>query len=149
LNTELQPQIYAVYEDKLDGRIDEAFYRRKSDEYRAEQAKLAEQIERQQQANGSINLLELANRAAELFEQQPATEKRKLLRYLVSDCRWKGGELTLEYKPPFDMLVEQVFYYVDPQYPQLGPVQKFVLQGPLPKRGPQVASAARPVRRSA
>jgi hypothetical protein len=146
--TKLQRRLEAMYEDKLDGRIDDAFFQRKSDEYRVEQAKLAEEIERRQQ-NHNDDGVKVVTRAAELFEQQPATEKRKLLRYLVSDCRWKGGELTFDYKQPFDMLVEQVFYCVDPQYPQLGPVQRFVLLGPVPKRGPQVASAARPVRRSA
>jgi DNA invertase Pin-like site-specific DNA recombinase len=149
--TKLQRRIEAMYEDKLDGLIDDAFFQRKSDEYRAEQAKLAEQIGRQQQHH-SGHIAELATRAAELFEQQPATEKRKLLRYLVSDCRWKGGELTFDSKPPFDMLVEQVFYCVDPRYPQLGPLQTFVLQGPLPKRGPQIARQhpdASPIRQSA
>jgi len=39
-----------MYEDKLDGVIDEAQFKRKADENRAQQAKLADQIERHQQA---------------------------------------------------------------------------------------------------
>jgi hypothetical protein len=48
---------------------------------------------------------ELARRAAELFDAQPAAEKRKLLDYVVSECRWKGGELELIYRQPFGMMV--------------------------------------------
>jgi len=39
-----------MYEDKLDGVIDEAQFKRKADENRAQQATLADQIERHQQA---------------------------------------------------------------------------------------------------
>ena len=95
------------YADKLDGKIDEAFYTRKTDEYRAEQARLAEEIGRQQQAGPPQveNLAELATRAAERFEQQPAHEKRKLLRYIVEDCQWTQGHLTYRWKPPFERAV--------------------------------------------
>jgi hypothetical protein len=103
----LARRIEAIYEDKLDGKIDEAFYTRKTDEYRAEQARLAEEIGRQQQAGPPQveNLAELATRAAERFEQQPAHEKRKLLRYIVEDCQWTQGHLTYRWKPPFERAV--------------------------------------------
>lgn len=71
--------------------IDEAFFRRKADECRAEQGKLSDEMERHRQANQSYiedgsRLLDLANKAAELFERQPAPEKRKLLRFVLSSC---------------------------------------------------------------
>ena len=100
-----------MYEDKLDGVIDEMLFKRKADENRAQQAKLAEQIERHQQANQNYiedgtRLLDLANRAAEIFERQPATEKRKLLRFVVDRCTWKNGQLEFEYRKPFDLIAE-------------------------------------------
>jgi hypothetical protein len=52
------------------------------------------------------NLAELAVRAAELFERQPAHEKRKLLRFLVEECRWSDGHLTYRWKPPFERVAE-------------------------------------------
>jgi DNA invertase Pin-like site-specific DNA recombinase len=102
--TKLERRIEALYEDKLDGVIDEGFYKRKTGECRAELARLAVEIERQQGAGTGYvdNLAELANRAAELFEQQPATEKRKLLRFLVEECRWTQGQLTFKWKLPFE-----------------------------------------------
>jgi len=109
--TKLQRRIDAMYEDKLDGVIDEALFKRKADESRAQQTKLAEQIERHQQANQNYiedgtRLLDLANRAAEIFERQPATEKRKLLRFVVAHCGWKNGQLEFEYRKPFDLIAE-------------------------------------------
>ena len=88
---------------KLDCTIDEGFFKRKTDECRAERARLAEEIAKQQQANRDciVDEAKLANRAADLFEQQPALEKRKLLRFVVTDCKWTTGSLTYKYKQPF------------------------------------------------
>ena len=55
-----------------------------------------------------IQLLELAHNAYVLFESQPATEKRKLLDFVLSNCTWKGGELTTKYRQPFDVLAVAV-----------------------------------------
>jgi len=100
-----------MYEDKLDGVIDEGLFRRKADECRAEQAKLSDEIERHRQANhdyieDGTRLLDLANKAAQLFERQPALEKRKLLRFVLSSCKWKNGQLEFEYRKPFDLIAE-------------------------------------------
>lgn len=51
-----------------------------------------------------IKFLELAGRAQELFLIQPATEKWRLLNFLLSNCTWKGGELDATFRQPFDML---------------------------------------------
>jgi hypothetical protein len=106
--TKLERRIEALYEDKLDGVVDEAFFKRKTDECRAEVARLTEEIERQQKGGRGYmdNLAELVPRAADLFEQQPASEKRKLLRFLVEECRWTKGHLTYRWKPPFERVAE-------------------------------------------
>jgi hypothetical protein len=102
--TKLERWIEAIYEDKLDGTIDEAFFRRKTDECRAGQAKLAEEITRHRHAAQceTFDLAELAERAAELFELQPAREKRKLLRFVVQECKWTAGRLTYRWKAPVE-----------------------------------------------
>jgi DNA invertase Pin-like site-specific DNA recombinase len=110
-HTKLQRRIDAMYEDKLDGVIDEGLFRRKADEYRAEQAKLSDEIERHRQANHNYiedgtRLLDLANKAARLFDRQPAPEKRKLLRFVLSSCNWKNGQLGFEYRKPFDLIAQ-------------------------------------------
>ena len=68
-------------------------------------------ITEHQRANDSyitegIALLEFANRAGELFEKQPANEKRRLLDFVLSNCTWAGGELTPKYRQPFDIIAD-------------------------------------------
>jgi hypothetical protein len=87
-----------MYMDKLDGRISNEFFDAKAAEFRAAQCGLMRDIETHQSANQScvedgIRLLELAHQAASLFENQPPAEKRKLLDFVLSNCRWKDGQL--------------------------------------------------------
>jgi hypothetical protein len=50
----------------------------------------AHQTANRSYAEEGVQLLELAQRAHVLFESQPATEKRKLLDFVLSNCTWKG-----------------------------------------------------------
>lgn len=108
-----QNRIDAKYMDKLDGRIDNDSFDRKAAEFRLEQCRVMRDIETHRNANQNsiedgIRLLELARRAHLLFENQPPAEKRKLLDFVLSNCRWKGGKLEAEYRKPFDMLAVAV-----------------------------------------
>jgi site-specific DNA recombinase len=110
--TQLQNRIGAMYIDKLDGRISVAFFDRKAAEWRAEQERVAGAIQDHQQANRSyldagIKLLELANRAHELFRKQEPAEKRELLKFVVSNSTWKDGKLAISFRQPFDLISEQ------------------------------------------
>ena len=53
-----------------------------------------------------VRILELARNAQRLFERQEPREKRRSLNFLVSNCSWKGGELTVNLRQPFDLLAE-------------------------------------------
>jgi site-specific DNA recombinase len=101
----------AMYVDKLDGRIDSASFDRMANEWQAEQDRCLRQIEQHQSANQTymkegVQLLELARNAQRLFEKQESREKRRLLDFIVSNCSWKGGELTATLRQPFDLLAE-------------------------------------------
>ena len=105
----IQDRIDAMYMDKLDGRIDNDFFDRKAVEFRSEQYRVMRDIETHQNANQSyiedgVRLLDLAYRAHILFENQRPPEKRKLLDFVLSNCRWKDGQLEAQYRKPFDML---------------------------------------------
>jgi len=52
----------------------------------------------------SVQLLRLADRAHALFERQKPAEKRRVLNFVFSNCVWKEGLLSAEYRQPFDML---------------------------------------------
>ena len=97
-----------MYLDKLDGRIDTAFFI-KSAEWRAEHDRLLRDVATHQAANQTyieegVQLLQLAHRAHDLFERQEPAQKRRLLNFLLSNCVWEAGVLTAEYRQPFDML---------------------------------------------
>jgi site-specific DNA recombinase len=107
----LQGRIDTMYVDKLDGRIDAGFFDRMAAQWRDEQARCLQDIERHQNANQSyldegIQLLELAQSARRLFDRQEAREKRRLLDFVVSNCSWKGGELAVYLRQPFDILAK-------------------------------------------
>jgi site-specific DNA recombinase len=107
----LQGRVHAMYVDKLDGKVDGAFFERMSAEWRAEQDRCLREIERHQAADRSyleegVRLLELARNAQRLFEKQEPREKRRLLNFVVSNCTWKGAELVADLRQPFDLLAE-------------------------------------------
>jgi site-specific DNA recombinase len=109
----IQDRVERMYEDKLDGRIDNGFYDRKVTEYRKEQDRITREIRAHGNANQSyiedgVRLLELAQQAHVVFENQPPVEKRKLLGFLLSNCTWKDGTLTAKYRKPFDVLAVAV-----------------------------------------
>ena len=109
----LQSRIHDAYVDKLDGRIDAAFFDRMSADWRRDQERCLRDIEQHQTADQSYleegaQLLELARNAQRLFAKQEAKEKRRLLGFLVSNCSWKSSELTTELRQPFDLLHQTV-----------------------------------------
>jgi site-specific DNA recombinase len=105
----LQNRIDQMYIDKLDGRVTAEFFDRKSAEWRQEQESVERNTGKHRHANQSyleegVAILELANRAVELFEKQPASEKRRLLDFVVSNSTWANGELTVDFRQPFDLI---------------------------------------------
>tara|TARA_R110002049_G_scaffold157662_2_gene322641 strand:+ start:200 stop:799 length:600 start_codon:yes stop_codon:yes gene_type:complete len=109
----LHKRIDAMYLDKLDGRIDTDFFDRKAVEWRGEEQKCLELIREHQDANQTyldegIRLFELAQQAGKLFRKQPAAEKRQLLGVVLSNCTWKDGRLTVEFRQPFGLLAKNV-----------------------------------------
>lgn len=95
----LEDPLRAMYLDKLDGRIDNAFYDRMSAQWRTEQTRLLREIERHGSAEESymevgIRLLELARNASRLFAKPPAPEKNRILNLVPSNCRCDTAKVT-------------------------------------------------------
>ncbi|WP_246684802.1 zinc ribbon domain-containing protein [Mesorhizobium sp. B2-7-1] len=109
----LEDRLHAMYLDKLDGRIDNAFYDRMSAQWRTEQTRLLREIERHGSAEESymedgIRLLELAHNASRLSVKQPVHEKKRLLNLVLPNCQWHKGEGHAIFRQPFDPLAETV-----------------------------------------
>jgi site-specific DNA recombinase len=107
----LQNRIHAMYLDKLDGRIDNAFFERMSADWRTAQEKCLTDIQFHQAADQSyleegVRLLELANQAGRLFARQERQEKRRMLNFVLSNSTWKNAELAATLRQPFDLLAE-------------------------------------------
>ena len=107
----LQDRLDGMYIDKLDGRISIDFYDRKACEWRDEQSRILNDLERHQNANKSyldegVALLELASHAEQLFREQPAIEKRRLLDFVCQNSQWGGGQLTIKFRQPFDIIAD-------------------------------------------
>jgi hypothetical protein len=89
----LQARVHAMYVDKLDGKVDGAFFERMSAEWQAQQDYCQREIERHQTADRSyleegVRLLELARSAQQLFERQ---ELAKSVACLISWFRTRPG----------------------------------------------------------
>ena len=107
----LQNRLNAMYVDKLDGRIDAAFFERMSAEWRAGQERCQREIDRHQSAeqsymNEGVQLLELARNAQRLFASQEPREKCRLLNSVLSNCTWEDGKVVATFRQPFDLLAE-------------------------------------------
>jgi DNA invertase Pin-like site-specific DNA recombinase len=104
----LEARIETLYMDRLDGRINPAFYDAKAGEFRAQQQAILRKIEQIRSSStpveDALNLMQLTSQAATLFRQQNGHEQRRLLRTLVKNAAWQGGELRLEFEEPFEIL---------------------------------------------
>jgi site-specific DNA recombinase len=106
--TRIQTLLGAAYEDKLEGTIDTDLWETKTAEWKREQADIQTNIAALKSADTSymlegIRLLELAERAADLFPSMNNDDKRQLLKTVLLNPRLNGTTLEYEYKKPFSM----------------------------------------------
>jgi site-specific DNA recombinase len=98
-----------AYLDKLDGKIPEELWIRKSAEWQAE----VQQIQMATRAVGEIKpermldaakILELANKAYFLYVKQSPAEKAKLLSMALSNCSIDATSIYPTYRKPFEVI---------------------------------------------
>ena len=105
-----QTRIERMYEDKLDGSITEDEYNKKRIEYQAAQRELTGKISKLGIADEeyyltSEYLLQLANRAYDLFISSEPEEKRQLLKLALQNLRLEGKTVEFELVKPFDQVL--------------------------------------------
>jgi site-specific DNA recombinase len=98
-----------AYADKLDGKISEEFWTRKSMEWQAEEQQIQMAIQALQQVRperllDAVRILELANKAHSLYVRQSHAERAKLLRMVLSNCAVSATTLSPTYRKPFDLI---------------------------------------------
>jgi site-specific DNA recombinase len=98
-----------AYQDKLDSKISEEFWVRKSSEWQVEEQKITGAIQslkaaRPERLLDAARILELANKAYFLYVKQPDAEKAKLLKMVLSNCAIDAVNIYPSYKKPFDLI---------------------------------------------
>ena len=109
----LQRRLDTAYDDRLDGRISVEMYERKANEWRTDQARVLREIEVHTNANRSymedgIALVELAGRAGVLYASAEVPARRQLLNFVTSNSVWRGDNLEVRWRRPFDLLAQSL-----------------------------------------
>ena len=109
----LQYRIDQAYEDMLDRKISEDFWRERNGKWLEEKEQLVVKLLASHKADTNYlenaNLiLELAKTASGLFKVQNAEQKQRLVRLVTSNCTCNNGKLNLELKPIFNKIMETV-----------------------------------------
>jgi site-specific DNA recombinase len=101
-----------AYQDKLDEKISEDFWLRKSAEWQAEEQQIRTSLQaliatRPERLLEASKILELANKAYFLYVKQNHSEKAKLLKTIVSNCAIDAVSLYPTYRKPFDLIFQR------------------------------------------
>ena len=105
-------RIEQAYLDKLDSKITEAFWEAKSSEWNQEEQQILMALDGLDRQNperllDGVRTLELANKAYFLYLKQPPTEKAKLLRIVLSNCKIEAASVDPTYRKPFDLIFQR------------------------------------------
>ena len=109
---QVQRRMDQAYQHKLDGKISEEFWTRKSAEWQTEETRIRESIRgleavRPERMLDAARILELANKAYFLCVKQNHTERAKLLKMVLSNCGIDAVSLYPTYRKPFDLIFQR------------------------------------------
>jgi len=102
----IQKRLGQIYDDKLDGVIDEKLYLEKVREYKTRQLEIADEMKGHEKADQNFYItanmvLNLAARAPEIFESSEVDEKRQLLNLVFQNLQLRGVNLSVSVQEPF------------------------------------------------
>jgi site-specific DNA recombinase len=109
----IRTRIGQIYEDKLDGKIDEQLWTSKQGEYREQERELEASRSSLSSPVTQANVLtverifELANRAHFLYLTRNSAERGQLLRSVLLNCSTDGVSLSPAYRKPFDLIFQR------------------------------------------
>ena len=108
--TAIRNRMDQAYLDKLDGRISEDFWKRKSEAWQQEEQQVLVALNGMQEATAPDRMLtiqrilELANKAHFLYVRQKPAEQAKLLKMVLSNCAVDRSSLYPAYRKPFELI---------------------------------------------
>ena len=109
--TKLELRIHQAYVEKLDGKITEDFYVSLTEKWQEELEQIKIAITKHENADSNYlaqgnHILELCNKAYDLYLRQTPMENAKLLRYLLSNCTLNDVTVCPTYRSPFNLMVK-------------------------------------------
>lgn len=107
----IDTRLSVMYMDRLDGRITMETYDKIVTDYKKEQTDLMQQYEEHSAGDKNFyitasKILDLSQRAWELFQNSEPQEKTQLVGFLLQNLVLDGGKLLFEVKTPFNGIVE-------------------------------------------
>jgi hypothetical protein len=103
----IQNRLDKAYLDKVDGNITDDFWRYNTDKWLKEKEDLTRKLltDTSYLQNADI-VMELAEKAYDLFLRQDSRERRKLVNLIYSNSTFDGKSLQFTPRKPFDTLLE-------------------------------------------
>ena len=106
----VQNRLSRMYDDKLDGVIDDELYQQKFKEMKAKQQDIMSKMQKHVKADEAFyitatTVLNLASRARELFESSEVDEKRQLLNFVFQNLVLEGEKLAHTLREPFSLIM--------------------------------------------
>jgi len=109
----LRTRMDQMYEDKLDGKIDDAFWTRKMNEWREQERRFESELSLVKVGVTADIVLtakyifELANQAHSLYLTRNHAERAQLLKRVLLNCDTDGVSLWPIYRYPYDLISER------------------------------------------
>jgi len=105
----IQNRMKKAFQEKLDGKVPEELWESLWEDWEKELAEINYQLQSPEDLTESKydfarQAIELAQQADRLYVSAEPTQKRKLLKSVLSNCVLKDGTLYPAYKKPFDIL---------------------------------------------
>ena len=102
-------RIDKLYDDHVDGKIDDTLYGRKKSEYESKLATLSDQqsifeLSGDGRYETVSHLLDVAKNAHKIFSEADYLGKRKILKKVLSNSQLSGKSLLLELKKPYNLM---------------------------------------------
>ena len=110
--TQVHRRLDQACQDKLDGKISEKFWMRKSGQWQAEETQIRTSMQGLEMVSpdrllDAAKIPELANKAYFLYVKQDHTARAKLLKMGLSNCGIDAASLYPTYRKPFNLIFER------------------------------------------
>ncbi len=110
---QIQRRLNLLYDDKLDGKITPEFYEQKFKQYTREKETILNAIEKHSKAQTKyfelgISILELSQRAREIYQKASIEQNRMLLKLIFSKLLLDEGKIIAVYSEPLKIVLEGV-----------------------------------------